>query len=73
MLEGPVHHFYYTIGITQQLSATSDQWCGFKLSCVPAGKVESIPSTLAGLVHVSLVFQQLYHTLSMRRRNYLIW
>ena len=50
-----------------------DQWCGFILSCVPAGKVESIPPTLTGLVHISLVFQQLNHTLSMRNKNYLIW
>ena len=59
------------------MSARSDQWCGFKLSCAPASKVESIPPTLAGLVHVSLVFQQLYHTLSLRRTtlygNCFIW
>jgi len=29
----------------------------------PASKVQSIPSTLAGLVEVSLVVQQLNHTL----------
>jgi len=33
----------------------------------PASKVESIPPTLAGLVEVSLVVQQLNHTLQMRK------
>jgi len=34
----------------------------------PASKVESIPPTLAGLVEVSLVVQQLNHTLQMRKQ-----
>ena len=34
----------------------------------PTSKVESIPPTLAGLVEVSLVVQQLNHTLQMRKQ-----
>jgi len=34
----------------------------------PTSKVESIPPILAGLVEVSLVVQQLNHTLQMRKQ-----
>ena len=50
---------------TKTLQRTTDMTCSI---VSPASKVESIPPTLAGLVEVSLVVQQLNHTLQMRKQ-----
>jgi len=50
---------------TKTLQRTTDMICSI---VSPASKVKSIPPTLAGLVEVSLVVQQLNHTLQMRKQ-----